>query len=366
VNTISFGPPGSGRVKGEVTIFIAYEVAHSIDLSRAKELQNTLVADPLSPREKTPSFQGFQVPPLTFSLPCDSLSIHDHTTSPCVDVTLFDFGAISLRFSIPFHTLLSTLRDLSVILYDNDSFNHQGTAIVNRLLRDLKPAFSNPLLSPLREDYVLFEINEVESNATTLEYSARNRELLVGILAGEEHPLSMKRSDLLFTKGLSYTTQDLLLTDWHAAILLRYDDHDIRRVLEFANVELLELRYLDQKLDTALDDAYNLIAKPPLPFFRVGSLTRDLKRLARHEVDSAILFEGINDALKLFPDQHLAQVYQQWTSIFGLTGLDSSITRKLEVLESVYRKAHDQLAQMRMELLEVVIILLFVISLLKG
>ena len=45
-----------------------------------------------------------------------------------------------------------------------------------------------------------------------------------------------------------------------------------------------------------------------------------------------------------------------------LADWDASILRKLETLESTYQKIADQQTQLRMELLEWIIILLFVVS----
>jgi hypothetical protein len=41
---------------------------------------------------------------------------------------------------------------------------------------------------------------------------------------------------------------DLTIVDWNAALIVDREGDDIRAVLEFANVELLEMRYLDQKI----------------------------------------------------------------------------------------------------------------------
>ena len=43
---------------------------------------------------------------------------------------------------------------------------------------------------------------------------------------------------------------------WNAAIVFGEDMDDVRAVLEFVNVELLEMRTLDEQLDQALDRGY--------------------------------------------------------------------------------------------------------------
>jgi hypothetical protein len=44
----------------------------------------------------------------------------------------------------------------------------------------------------------------------------------------------------------------------------------------------------------------------------------DLHRVAQMQVDSAMLFEGVNNALKLLGDQYLARVYRLASQRFHL------------------------------------------------
>ena len=62
---------------------------------------------------------------------------------------------------------------------------------------------------------------------------------------------------------ISFGLEDTALIDWHAAVLFGNDMDDVRAVLEFANVELLEMRMLDEQLDTALDEGYEALTRSP-------------------------------------------------------------------------------------------------------
>ena len=138
---------------------------------------------------------------------------------------------------------------------------------------------------------------------------------------------------------------------------------DVRAVLEFANVELLEMRYVDQKLDRALDQAYATLPRRSWGLRRVfASYSADLGSLAELQVDNATLFEGVNNTLKLLGDQYLARVYRIANRRFHLDDWDSSILRKLQTLESIYEKISGQASNQRMEILEWVIIFLIAFS----
>jgi len=132
----------------------------------------------------------------------------------------------------------------------------------------------------------------------------------------------------------------------------------VRTVLEFANVELLEMRFLDQQLDDALDESYETLSRRRYGLWLPGSSRADLRRVGQLQVDNAILFEGVNNALKLLGDQYLARVYRLVSERFHLAEWDASILRKLQTLESIYQKLADQAANRRTEALEWIIIAL--------
>jgi hypothetical protein len=86
----------------------------------------------------------------------------------------------------------------------------------------------------------------------------------------------------------------------------------------------------------------------------------DLRKIARLQVDSAILYEAVENALKLLGDQYLARIYSLASQRFHLPDWNSSIRRKLDTLDSIYQKVSDRAAQRRSETLDMIIIALIV------
>jgi hypothetical protein len=161
---------------------------------------------------------------------------------------------------------------------------------------------------------------------------------------------------------ISFGLDDAALIDWHAAVLFGRDMDDARAVLEFANVELLEMRILDEQLDQALDQSYEALARRPRLLSLPGSYDKATTHIAQLQVDSALLFERVTNTLKLLGDQYLARVYRLVSQRFHLEDWDASISRKLQTLESIYGKMSDRAGTRRMELLEWIIIVLIAIS----
>ena len=133
--------------------------------------------------------------------------------------------------------------------------------------------------------------------------------------------------------------------------------------VETVSVELLEMRALDEQLDTALDQGYDaLTRKTGLTSWLPGSHEVALTHIGQLQVDSAVLFERVANTLKLLGDQYLARVYRLASQRFHLEAWDASIIRKLQTLESIYGKMTDRATTRRMEVLEWIIIVLIAIS----
>src|SRR5205809_1475559 len=113
------------------------------------------------------------------------------------------------------------------------------------------------------------------------------------------------------------------------------------------------MRYLDAQLDEALEQAYGLLGRSPgLRRFLPSPYGLPLQRLGRLQLDAAVLFEQVTNALKLIGEQYLTRVYGHVSRRFHLAEWDVSITRKLQTLDGIYGKLADRAATQRMELLE--------------
>src|SRR5207245_1411105 len=182
------------------------------------------------------------------------------------------------------------------------------------------------------------------------------------ILRSERATLSDQEVHDALGHRISFGSQDVTVIDWDAALIADREAEDVRAVLEFANVELLEMRFLDQQLDDALDESYETLSRRRYRLWRPGTSRADLRRVGQLQVDNAVLFEGVNNALKLLGDQYLARVYRLTSDRFHLAEWDASILRKLQALENIYGKMSDVAATYRMEILEWIIILLIALE----
>jgi hypothetical protein len=225
------------------------------------------------------------------------------------------------------------------------------------------PAVARPQFVEVPEAYAIFQLLELAGADKAHELLLEHAPVLARILRAESQPLSPQEVSDATACRIAFGAADMTLIDGDAAIVLDRDAEDIIAVLEFANVELLEMRYLDRKLDGALDQAYRALSRQGWrQVLRPGTARDDMHRIAQMQVDGALLFEGVNNALKLVGDQFLARVYRLASERFHLADWDASILRKLQTLEGIYSKFSDAVASRRLEVLEWIVILLIALE----
>jgi hypothetical protein len=360
-------PAPSPAVKtGTCYALFAYEVGLSIDLDECERRISALTKrERLRQKRRAPRYFDYRPAPLRVTQDVDALVVGAHRTAPSVDLVLFDFGAISVAYSIPVAGRLADLVDLSELLYENQALLADSHQQVTRLLATIGPAVARCQLAEFVESYSIFQIEAFTEPCSPSALTTTHAASVAQILRSERAELSALEVDDATAQRISYAADDVTIIDWDATLLYDRDADDVRAVLEFANVELLEMRYLDQQLDDALDESYAALSRHTWRRLRIpGSSHADLHRVAQLQVDSAILFEGVNNALKLLGDQYLARVYRLASARFHLAEWDASILRKLQTLESIYEKMADASANRRLEALEWIIIVLTAVSIL--
>jgi hypothetical protein len=357
----TMGSESGPRVaRGVAYVLCAYEAGQLIDLDAA-ERRITSLTERASIRHKRRAPRAFEYrpAPLRVLRPSEPLPVGAYRTEPQVDAVLFDFGAISITYAIRLGGPVADLVDLSAELYENAALLADSRRHASDLLTILGPAVSRPALAEMVETYAVFQIHELAGGQLPTALLGDGAPLLAQILRAEREPLSAQEVRDALACQLMFGTADLTLIDADTAMVFDADAEDTIAVLEFANVDLLEMRFLDQQLDDGLDQAYRALSRRGWGgSIRPGAARDDLHRIGQLQVDAALMFEAVNNALKLVGDQFLARVYRLASDRFHLADWDVSILRKLETLESIYSKVGDLAATRRMEVLEWIIILL--------
>ncbi len=394
---------------GRVVAMFAFDIGSSIDLQAAAAVLGDASRAKLdgSGAPRMPAWFQFRPLPLTVRQPTSPLVVAGLTVEPAAELTIYDFGAVSVSFFIPLPVgsimpdgtvSLPALLPLGEALYENAVLRAAAIALVDGLAATLGPAVRRPCRSELVEDYMVYLLPSPVStgevaNGRTIEAMLAMTEFrreIAQLLAAETAPLSQQEVTDAVAGAVCFGLRDAVIADWAAAVVFGQPTQDgptvsaanaagsaiVLEVLRFANVELLEMRFMDDNLDEMLDEAYELQASGRLhtmnrrgrgPISRAfgmardllpGSRSADLEKLATLQVDAAILFESVGNALKLVGEPYLARVYRLAATRLHLSTFEANILRKQRTLDAIYQKAADSASGHRMEVLEWIVILL--------
>jgi hypothetical protein len=327
------------RVVGAVVLYRLYDVGYEIDLERALDFfaatpedRETLRLN-LERRQRVEA-QAIRIknPPITVTLGIERFDAAGRRYEAHVSARIFDFGVISLRMrcDIP-----GAMAWPAVAQYgDSADLSRAARAGFDRCIQELAdriaPAVVRPQIAPVSEDYVVYRFTRIEDAAGQ------------GLSAGVLRELDVA---------------PLLLDPMEG-------ESDVQLILEFANAQLLELRYYDALLDAELPRMYDRIENArkgsgALLGRRYASLLTGLQTLL---ADSTEIVERTQNALKVTDDIFLARVYGAALELFRERAWRAGIDHKLGIIYQTYEMLNAESMAVRNEVLEVAIVVLIVVE----
>jgi hypothetical protein len=360
-------------LSGRLHVYVAFDWGEEINLDLARKQGAGVVLDMMR-RPRTPASIAYRPPPLRFPLGPVVIAMPglSGTPSRSAEATVFDFAGVSLALQVPFQMSRRDLRDLAARLAEPvtaRAIMETARAILEPLYHKLRPAITRPSWPDnFWEEYYVFQF-QPGPDVVPDDLLAPRAGWLAGLLRLEDEPLGKQEIDEALRLVLRYGLSDVFIPDWGAAVLVDREGEcdETLQAIEFANLQLLEFRYIDQRLDEILGQADNLLrrsARSRLPFF--GGHARPLRLLGELKVEANGLFERAGNALKVVGDQYLARVYRLLATRFHLPAWEQDIRRKLEVLEGVYEVISTQSSHFRAEFLEIIVVILILIEVLLA
>jgi hypothetical protein len=364
------------RVVGAVVLYRLYDVGYEIDLERALDFlanspeEREALRLKLERRRRAEA-QAIRIknPPVTIALGVEPLEAAGRRHEARVSARIFDFGVISLRMRLDFPGALAWSAFGGV--GDSAELLEAAKAPFDRRIEQLAgriaPAIVRPQIAPVSEDYVVYRITRLENSAGDALPASAVRDLDVApLLLNEDRPISEQARKELLPHWFSYYPDDLSIITWNTALVLDpvEGESDIQLILEFANAQLLELRYYDALLDAELPRMYDRIAnarKGPGALLgrRYAPLLTALQTLV---ADSTEIVERTQNALKVTDDIFLARVYGAALELFRERAWRAGIEHKLGIIHQTYAMLNAESMAVRNEVLEITVILLIFIE----
>ena len=358
---------------GAAVVYRLFDIGYAIELDAAA----TLLA-PSGPERTRPArveAQALQIanPPVSVSLGSRELLVDGTSRRAHLAARLFDFGVCSIQLEIAAPENASW--DDFVRFARGIQASPAVTALLSSELATLREriasAIERPGLAPVNEEYIVFRISALrDGRRERAPLQALTDERLAVLLLGEERPLSEQARAGLLANRFSYYADDLAVLTWEDALVVepQSNDRDVEYILEFANAQLLELRFYDALLDAELPAMYDRVAAArrrtlPLPTRRFQSVLSDLQARVADVTETV---ERAENALKVTDDVYLARVYGAALELFRASTWRRGIERKLEIFRETYAMLNGEAQAARSELLELVVIIVILAELVLG
>ncbi|MFP5379934.1 MAG: hypothetical protein ACLGHP_09340, partial [Vicinamibacteria bacterium] len=282
-------------------------------------------------------------------------------------VKVYDYGVVSLAMTVPFSGDWAQFAELARRLASDAGLERAAEDYCRGLLERIGPAARSPRAHFLSEDYFVFAVSATDAAQTAEALMDAHGADILAMLSGEAGALSRQEHDEVFRHRLSYLESDLVVPTWNNAFV--YDTEagiqGALELFEFANSQLLQFRYYDDRLEAELTESYAKL-QAPSRWYEIW-LDRRFTRAARHLhallIDVNELTDRTDNALKLVGDVYAARLLALVSARLGVPAWRNAVRDKLKTLDDIYRFAVDQTGMDRGEVLEAAIVAILVFEL---
>ncbi len=352
------------QVSGRVTAFFLYDVAEAADLDAVRTLLGGAGQSArFAARSPVPAYVQYTHPPVQVDA--------DVFGGPPIEgwtgrVKVYDYGVVSLALSRPFEGTWADLIALSNEVMSGAPLDAAAEAACRTAATRLRSALHEPRDTFLSEDYFVFAVTSIDGLPTAGRALELHGDHIVRLVRGETEALSAQERDDVLRHRLSYFASDLVVPSWNGAFV--YDNEagltGALEILEYANSQLLQFRYYDQRLDLELQKIYARLQAPKWYEAWIGrrynAATRELHGVF---IDVNELTDRTENALKLVGDVYAARLLGLAAARLGVDVWKDAVKDKLKTLDDIYRFAVDQTTMDRGEILEASIVLILVFEL---
>lgn len=334
-----------------------YETSREINLTR---LEKGLPGDRAASRTGFSRLQPKSIhidnPPLSIPLGSQQIQNDSFTRVFQVQARIFDIGAISICLS--YEELApgaDTLKQTALVFAGQRGLDEAFGVQLGRLQELLKSSVDLTTVDrSFYEDYTIYRIDDYTYVTDP-----------VALLMGEDLDFSSQIREQVLGNRLSYSKDDFVILTWDTALLCDPDDPgDLRDLIEFANVQLLELRYYDRLLNRQIDIMYDDIEKAGQgsTFTRLRRFRRILSALMGFIADITEVTEKVDNLIKITEDVYYARVYQTTLRVLRIDQWREGVNRKLKVIGQNYSMLSNELNVQHSNVLEWIIILLIALE----
>jgi hypothetical protein len=358
-----------GITGGKVLVYYLFDLADAVALETLRiKWVGRSTSIKLVSRRSSPSYLQFDTEPLLLPMGRQRLSLTaDRSLEVEVQAKVFEFGVVSIAWELPFPSdWPAAVRDAHLYI-DNARIASESEKLLQDLMPALEPALVKPYSEHMREDYTIFYVHGFDDPSLNSSDMIL-RELgsdIAGMVRGESKKLAQQEQKTILEHHITYFEDDLVVVAWNSSFI--YDPEASSEhvdILEFANVELLELRSYDKLLDEELESIYDEVEKPLRKWDTLWANPHQptIQRLTKLLLDVTELTDRIENTLKIIGDLYCARIYRMISTLLQLRDWQARVDGKLENARQIYETLHSEVQTRRSTSMEVIIITLIAIE----
>lgn len=285
--------------EGKLRVLFAFEIGRGVDVEaaskRVREVGTASVTQ-MKAKRGSPYF-GFDPPPLLVQqVTSADFPFKAHRAERLVELRIWPFGVVSVEYTITITagTSWTDVTEVRRLVSEQPQLELDARTRVTELVKTLGDSVSQPLIADVVEDYVIAQIDAFEGEMTAGQFVKEHREAITSFLR-QEDPGDVPSRDVIrdVMKGrFSWTTGDVTVIDWDGAIVFGADNDDICKLLELVQVQLLELKHLENLLTSKANTVYDHVTKALNRY----SIVRGASNLRRMQIG---LGTRVHDAVEL-------------------------------------------------------------------
>lgn len=270
---------------------------------------------------------------------------------------VYDIGVISFCFVYEDDQAdIRKLEEIAFLFAGQEGLADFFLQYLKTLGEIMKPHIRNFAINPdFYEDYTVYVTDRRDDSIDP-----------VTLLLGERINISPQMREEIVKNTLSYTNDDIAVISWDSALICNPESPtDIIDLIEFANVQVLELRYYDRELSRQMERMYDDIeqADRSLRILRIRQYHTIMGKQMETYAEISEIIEKVNNLIKVTEDVYYARVYATALKVFRSGQWSESVTRKIEVIQENYSMLSDEVRIQHSNLLEWVIIILIAFEL---
>ncbi len=340
---------------GNLYIFCSFDIGEDINLVKLEATQAIRTTPLVVPRY----FRQYKAP-VAVELPENTRIATLYTSK------LYEFGAISLTYKVPFNQSLEDLRGLVIAI--GAEYQERSLADAQFIFKRIEPFVIKPQFFQLRTTYTVIQ-PDVDSEVDHKVLQERWGGTIAELVRFETETLAEYQKQDILDSAFGYYRGDFIIIDTEAAFVYDEDFAEFIDLFEFGNIQQLELMYFDQLLARRLNQLYERkeMSIPKRQLFPVIGLPRNpVAELGRLKVDISVITEQLQNSIKTANDPYLTELYNLLGEKLDLKGWKRAIDNKLDIITGINAVYYHRLETIRAEILEVLIIALIAIEIILG